>query len=97
MSTIVTLAFPLASYASAPGPLPTHPIPADTLSKLDKAKSDRAGPASKKKLKARSTTQAPTRSEFVPDQPWETEFFVENDISGRRAIQIALASFAPRR
>ncbi len=98
VSTLLTLAFPLASYANAPGPVPVHPTsPTDTLTKLDKSKSERPAPAPKKKLKARPTAPATPRSDFVPDQPWETEFYVENDISGRRAIQLALASFSPRR
>ena len=76
-----------------------HPVtPSDTLTKLERAKTERPAPASKKKLKASKTAPAPAaRQQYVPDQPWETEFFVENDISGRRAIQIALASFEPRR
>lgn len=99
----MTIAFPLASYANAPGPTPPHPVtpsvsPSDTLAKLEKAKTERSMPTSKKKLKGRQTAPAPaTRSDFVPDQPWETEFYVENDISGRRAMQLALASFSPRR
>jgi hypothetical protein len=100
VSMLLTFAFPLASYANAPGPVTPHPTsPSDTVTKVDKAKSERPAPVPRKKLKARqTTTPAPmTRSEFVPDQPWETEFFVENDISGRRAIQLALATFAPRR
>lgn len=97
VSTLITLAFPLALYANAPGPVMPHPVtPSDTLTKLDKVKPERTAPAPKKKLKSRQTAPAPSRSEFVPDQPWETEFFVENDVSGRRAIQVALASFAPR-
>jgi hypothetical protein len=109
VSTLLTLAFPLASYANAPGPVkprtvsapqaePVRPAPpSDTLTKLEKAKSARPAPAPKKKLKARQAVPAPTRAEFVPDQPWETDFYVENDISGRRAMQIALASYTPRR
>jgi hypothetical protein len=109
VSTLLTLAFPLASYANAPGPVkpptatvpqvrPVRPAPpSDTLTKVEKAKSARPAPAPKKKLKARQTVPAPTRAEFVPDQPWETDFYVENDISGRRAMQLALASFTPRR
>ncbi|MEO6865962.1 MAG: hypothetical protein ABI229_10955 [Gemmatimonadaceae bacterium] len=99
VSTALTFALPLASYANTPGPTPAHPAtPSDTLSKLEKGKTERSTSAPKKKLKTRSTTSAPTtRSEFVPDQPWETEFYVENDISGRRAIQLALATFSPRR
>lgn len=115
VSTLLTLAFPLASYANAPGPVkprtmtalqvdlvgPIGPVrpapPSDTLTKLEKAKPARPAPAPKKKLKARQTVPAPTRAEFVPDQPWETDFYVENDISGRRAMQLALASYTPRR
>ncbi len=97
VSTVLTFAFPLASYASAPGPTPPHPVtPSDTLSKLEKGKTERPAPAPKKRLKARQSAPV-TRSDFLPDQPWETEFYVENNIPGHRAMQLALASFSPRR
>jgi hypothetical protein len=96
--TVLTLAFPLASYASGPGPLTPHPTtPADTLTKLEKSKSDRAAPTARKKLKARQAApQTSTRPDFVPDQPWETEFYVDNDLPSHSSAQFALASF-PRR
>lgn len=99
VGAVLTLAVPLVSYASAPGPTPTRPgTPTDTLTKLDKAKSERSSPTPKKKLKARQTVPTATvHPEFVPDQPWETDFYVENGISGGHAIQLALASFTPRR
>lgn len=96
---ILSIALPLAAYASETGPVPIHPTTrSDTLVKLDKTKSERSTPSPKKKLKPSKTTPAgPSRSEYVPDQPWETDFYVENDISGRHAMQLALASFNPRR
>lgn len=90
VGTLITFALPLASYAEAPGPV-TPRTASDTLTKLDKAKSDR--PAAKKKLKPRQVAPAQPRANYGPDQPWETEFYVENDIAGRREIQLALASF----
>jgi hypothetical protein len=100
---ILSVALPAASYAATPdiGPRPSHPVtPNDTLSKLEKPKSERSTPtpAPKKKLKPGQATPSPLspHSLYLPDQPWETEFYVENDISGRRAGQLALASFNPR-
>jgi hypothetical protein len=100
-STILTLAMPLASYASAPGPTtPRTVVPSDTLTKLDKSKSEHAGSAPRKKLKARQAAPPTAHPQFVPDQPWETEFYVENDMStssGASPMRFALASFSPRR
>jgi len=92
VGTLIAFALPLSSQAEAPGPV-TLKTPSDTLTKLDKAKSDRPAPAPKKKLKGRQVAPAQPRANYGPDQPWETEFYVENDIVGRREIQIALASF----
>jgi hypothetical protein len=48
-------------------------------------------------LKARQAPSAPAlRPEFVPDQPWETEFFVDNELPMHHSIQLALASFTSR-
>jgi hypothetical protein len=98
VSTLITLAFPLASHASEPGPIsPKVVSPADTLTKLEKVKPERVAPTPKKKLKGRQTSPTQSHSDFGPDQPWETEFYVENDIGGRRELQLALASFSRRR
>lgn len=92
VGTIITLSVPVASHAEPLGP--TSPKPAsDTLTKLEKSKADRPAPAPTRKLKARQTSPVPPRASYGADQPWETEFFVENDIAGRREIQLALASF----
>jgi hypothetical protein len=96
VGTLITLALPLASHAEAPGPV-TLKTPSDTLTKLDKAKADRPAPTPKKKLKGRQVVPVQPRSTYGADQPWETEFYVENDIAGRREIQLALASFGRRR
>ncbi|MDQ2890583.1 MAG: hypothetical protein M3R65_08530 [Gemmatimonadota bacterium] len=95
----LALATPLAAHAAATGPGPTRAAaPTDTLAKLERAKGEKAPPAARKKLKPRATPVGGTvRGEFVPDQPWETDFYVDNDVSGRHAIQIAFASFSPRR
>ncbi|MEO7041597.1 MAG: hypothetical protein ABI035_04980 [Gemmatimonadaceae bacterium] len=96
---IFAIALPVAAFASEPGPVPVHPITrSDTLTKLEKPKSERPSPSTNKKLKpSKATPSAPLRHEYLPDQPWETEFYVENDVSGRQAMQVALASFKPRR
>ena len=93
----LSLVLPLAAHASEVGPLRVQP-PADTLTKLEKAKAEKALPATKKKLKPHATpTAGAVKSDFFPDQPWETDFYVDNDISGRHAIQLALATFPGRR
>lgn len=96
---ILTIALPVAIFASEPAPAPGHPIThSDTLTKLEKPKSERPASSASKKLKpSKATPSAPLRHEYLPDQPWETEFYVENDVSGRQAMQLALASFKPRR
>ena len=92
-----SLAIPLAVTAGETGPTRAQ-LPVDTMPKLEKSRNEKQAPSSKKKLKTRATPAgAGVRPEFVPDQPWETDFYVDNDISGRHAIQIALASFPPRR
>ena len=96
VGTLITFALPLASHAEEPGPI-TVKTPSDTLTKLDKAKSDRPTPTPKKKLKGRQVVPVQPRATYGPDQPWETEFYVENDIAGQREIQLALASFGRRR
>jgi hypothetical protein len=98
VGTLITFALPLASHAEEPGPVtPKTTTPSDTLTKLDKAKSDRPAPSSKKKLKGRQAAPAQPRSSYGPDQPWETEFYVENDIAAQREMQLALASFGRHR
>ena len=93
VSTLMAAAFPLASYASEPGPTPKTVT--DTLTKLEKMKPEqRTAPSGKKKLKGRQAAPAQPRADYGPDQPWETDFYVDNDISARHDIQIALASFS---
>jgi len=96
---ILVIALPVAAFASEPGPVPVHPTTrSDTLTKLEKPKSERPAPTTNKKLKpSKATPSTPLRHEYLPDQPWETEFYVENDVSGRQAMQLALASFNPGR
>lgn len=96
VGTLITLALPLSTRAEVPGPV-NPKSPSDTLTKLDKAKAEKPAPTSKKKLKAHQTVPVAPRSTYGPDQPWETEFYVENDIAGQREIQLALASFGHRR
>ena len=93
----LSIALPLSARADKSGP--THVAsPSDTLTKVEKARTDKLAPAAKKRLKPHATPASPAlKPDFVPDQPWETDFYVDNDVSGRHAIQIALASFPSRR
>ncbi len=59
-------------------------LPSDTVGKVDKGKPEKGAPSPKKKaLKGRQSGPSATSDprQFVPDQPWETEFFVENDLT----------------
>ena len=96
---IFAIALPVVAFASEPGPAPVHPTTrSDTLTKLEKPKSERPAPSGNKKLKpSKAAPSTPLRHQYLPDQPWETEFYVENDVSGRQAMQLALASYGPRR
>ena len=93
----LSIALPLSARADKTGP--THVAsPSDTLTKVEKARTYKVAPATKKRLKPHATPASPAlKPDFVPDQPWETDFYVDNDVSGRHAIQIALASFPNRR
>ncbi|MEO6828430.1 MAG: hypothetical protein ABI164_01370 [Acidobacteriaceae bacterium] len=94
---ILSIALPLAAHASELDPTP-HPITrSDTLTKVDKPKTERPAPSTtNKKLKpSKSTPSGQLHSVYLPDQPWETEFYVENDIVGRQAMQVAFASSRP--
>ncbi|MDQ6738664.1 MAG: hypothetical protein M3Z30_13325 [Gemmatimonadota bacterium] len=93
----LSIAIPLSARAAAPGPTRLQ-TPSDTLAKVEKARSEKVAPAARKKLKPHATpTTSSTKPDFVPDQPWETDFYVDNDISGRHAIQLAIATFPSRR
>lgn len=93
---MLCIAVPLALYAAPGSTRPTdhvlRPLPgghvsslaSDTVGKVEKGKPEKTAPSPKKKsLKGRqggpSTTSDPRQ--FVPDQPWETEFFVQNDLT----------------
>lgn len=55
----------------------------DTVGKSEKGKPEHGAPAPRRKLlKGRQTSPAAASDprQYVPDQPWETEFFVENDV-----------------
>lgn len=59
-------------------------LPSDTVGKVEKGKTEKGAPSPKKKsLKGRQSGPSATSDprQFVPDQPWETEFFVENDLT----------------
>lgn len=94
---MLCIAVPLALYAAPGGTRPTDHIavrpvpsghasalPSDTVGKVEKGKTAKGAPSPKKKsFKARQSgpSATPDPRQFVPDQPWETEFFVENDLT----------------
>lgn len=93
---MLCIAVPLALYAAPGGTRPTDDVvrpvssghasalPSDTVGKVEKGKPEKGAPSPKKKsLKGHQSGPSATSDprQFVPDQPWETEFFVENDIT----------------
>lgn len=69
----------------------------DTASKPDRAKGERLPAAKRRPVHGRNGTQAPATTTpgsgaYVPDQPWETEFFVSNTMQDRRSRYVRLAS-----
>jgi len=93
---LLCIAIPLALHAAPGAVLPperlprsgpnvrTPAVPSDTVVKVEKGKAEKgASNGRKKSLKARqpSTGSTPDPRQFVPDQRWETEFFVENDLT----------------
>lgn len=76
------------------------PTPTDTSSKRERGKSERV-PATlrrrtqKTKSGATIAPQAGPSGQYVPDQPWETEFFVQNTLPTRH-YAVSLASFERR-
>lgn len=107
-SGLLFIAIPLALRA-APGEIdpsgpvlrPSHvpTVPSDTVTKVEKGKSDKGGsPVKKKSLKGRQAGPSGTSDprQFLPDQPWETEFFVENDLT-RQPTQRPLLVLASAR
>lgn len=102
VAVTISAAVPIAtSAASAPpeceaGATHCRPVPADTA-KADKGKSDHASSA-KRKLKAHQNATIPSQldpHQFVPDQRWETEFFVENGRVSQPHHTVAVAAFFP--
>ncbi len=73
---------PTGRVSRTPTPVRARPSTAsDTVIKGEKGRTERVSPASRKKLlKGRQVAPAPTSDprQFVPDQPWETEFLVDN-------------------
>ncbi len=96
---IAAAAVPLAASAATPlhAVDPTHvkPVPSDTASRIDKVKGEHAS-QTKKKLKGRQGGTVSNQldpKQFIPDQRWETEFFVENDLTTQQHGIFALAAF----
>lgn len=76
------------------------PPATDTSAKRERGKSERVptGPRrriQKAKSGAAGAPQSSAGGQYVPDQPWETEFFVQNTLPTRHYV-IRLASFEPK-
>lgn len=92
---LLVLSSPLVAHADPKPVTPPRPTPSDTAQRNDAA--HRQAPARKKQVKARPSTTPPAgpdARQFIPDQPWETEFFVDNYVPGshRGAPRLTLAS-----
>jgi len=88
----------LASPESASVAPARHARPvADTSARRERGKSERtpAAPAKRRAPKAKSGGVVPpppqSSGQAVPDQPWETEFFVQNTVPTRHFV-VRLAS-----
>lgn len=73
-------------------------VVSDTASKPEHAKGERLPAAKRRPIRGRTGTPAPAATPpgsgtYVPDQPWETEFFVSNTLQDRRSRYVRLASF----
>lgn len=84
----------LAAVAeSAAAPLARRPRPAvaDTSARRDRGHSERA-PSIPRRRTPRAKTGAPSAppavggGQYLPDQPWETEFFVDNTLTTPRSL-----------
>ncbi len=93
---LLCIALPLALHAAPGGAWPLERLPrsgpnvrapavrSDTVAKVEKGKAEKGVQNPRKrslKGKQPSTGTTPDPRQFVPDQPWETEFFVENDLT----------------
>lgn len=93
---LLCIAIPLALYAAPGGARPPERLPrsgpdvrgpavrSDTVAKAEKGKADKGAQNPRKRsLKGKQPSTGTTSDprQFVPDQPWETEFFVENDLT----------------
>lgn len=71
----------------------------DTASKAERGKVERLPAAKRRPVRGRNgapASSAPVGSgsgAYVPDQPWETEFFVSNTLQDRRSRYVRFASF----
>lgn len=87
-AAFLTLAAPVAMYGAVTEPTPVARsvrLPSDTSAKTDKAKGAQSPNVRKKPLRGKQATppvQArPDARQYGPDQPWETEFYVSNDVT----------------
>jgi hypothetical protein len=100
LGVALALSAPAVAHAD---PRPTHPATSDTASvRSDGARKDHKAPATpaKKKPAAKARpngtpSSTPESRQYVPDQPWETEFFVDNYVPGAhlaRGPRVTLAA-----
>jgi hypothetical protein len=85
-------------------PRVTHAVPrvrrpvSDTASKPERARGERLPAVKRRPVRGRNgAPSAPATSgsgsgAYVPDQPWETEFFVSNTLQDRRSRFVHFAS-----
>lgn len=84
-------------------PRVTHVLPrlrhpaSDTASKLERGKGERLPAAKRRPVRGRNGAAAPAATgsspgTYVPDQPWETEFFVSNTLQDRQSRFVRFAS-----
>lgn len=98
---VVLAATPLALHAASTQP-PTRPHERAAMSdtvKIEKGKGDHAQRFhGRRRLKPRATPNAGELDpRLLPDQPWETEFYVENDLSQASLREMArLATYRIR-
>lgn len=79
----------VAESSAAPVVHRARPTPTDTSARRDRGHSERTPVAPKRrsapkaKSGASSAPQSGPGGQYIPDQPWETEFFVDNTLPTR--------------
>lgn len=87
---------PVAVPRVVPGAPRAHRPVSDTAARPERGKTERFPAAKRRPVRGRNGTAAPATGgsgAYIPDQPWETEFFVSNTLEDRRSRFVRLASF----